>query len=52
MGYCKFQNTLSDLIDCYDHLWDDNLSEQEEKARKGLIETCKTIMQEIEDWED
>lgn len=36
MSYCRFQNTLSDLLDCLDHIIDDELSEDEERARKNF----------------
>ena len=43
MGYCRFRNTLADLRDCQDHLFDD-LSEEEEKARARLTEVCRQIV--------
>lgn len=42
MGYCRFQNTLSDLRDCLEH-WDDELSEAESKARARLLRLCSQI---------
>lgn len=54
MSYCRFQNTLSDLQDCYEALGEimdvDNsgLSEDEEKALKRLIKLCTKI---ANDWE-
>ncbi len=42
MSYCRFQNTLNDLWDCKDHL-DEDLSDDEERARKRLIELCREI---------
>jgi hypothetical protein len=42
MHYCRFQNTLSDLRDCYDD-WDTE-SEEEEKARERLLKLCKKIV--------
>jgi len=54
MGYCRFENTLSDLEDCYEHMDDDNLSELETKKRRMLIETCRNIAadyeHELQDW--
>lgn len=44
MAYCRFQNTLNDLRDCYDNLDDSDLSEEEEKARKVLIRVCEDIV--------
>ena len=53
MSYCRFENTLSDLKDCYNHIDDDNLSREEERAREELIELCCNIAIEsgkIEDY--
>jgi hypothetical protein len=49
MSYCRFQNTLNDLRDCYDNLFDDDLSEEEERARKRLIKLCQDIVRDGED---
>lgn len=46
MGYCRFENTLVDLRDCYENMNDTDLSESEEKARKKLIDLCKDIAAE------
>lgn len=46
MSYCRFQNTVSDLRDCRDALYEhdaDTLSEDEQKARRRLIELCVEI---------
>ena len=46
MSYCRFQNTLTDLRDCFDHIdeWFENaLSEEEEGACKKLIKLCMDI---------
>jgi hypothetical protein len=42
MSYCRFQNTLRDLYDCNEHI-EDEVSQDEEKARKRLIKLCKSI---------
>ena len=42
MKYCRFQNTLDDLRDCYDHMHEE-LSDEEERARKRLIKLCVDI---------
>ena len=42
MSYCRFQNTLKDLRDCEDHLFDE-LKDDEEEARTELIELCQDI---------
>lgn len=52
MSYCRFQNTLSDLIDCYKHIDDRDLLECEEKARKNLITICREIAEMWPDDED
>lgn len=44
MSYCRFENTLADLRDCYENM--DNskdLSESEQKARLKLIKLCDSI---------
>ena len=49
MSYCRFQNTSADLSDCMEHLFTDDLSEEEERARKSLIRKCKEIAADCED---
>ena len=46
MSYCRFENTLDDLRDCYDAMDADGLSESEIIARQKLIELCALIAQE------
>lgn len=46
MGYVRFQNTAPDLEDCAEHIHDD-LSEDEERARKRLIRACREIVAEV-----
>ena len=48
MSYCRFQNTLSDLRDCYDNLDDNDLSEEEAKARKRLVKVCQSIVDDAD----
>ncbi len=48
MGYCRFQNTLQDLRDCAEHLDDDDLSEEEQRARYRMLRLCQTIMEDYE----
>ena len=43
MSYCRFENTLSDIIDCNNNMDKDGLSDEELRARKRLIETCIEI---------
>ena len=52
MSYCRFQNTLPDLRDCYEHIFDSDLSQDEERARKRLIKLCKEIAEDFTDDED
>ena len=49
MSYCRFQNTLEDLRDCYEHLNDfDTLEGEEKRAAKELIKLCKSIADDFE----
>lgn len=49
MSYCRFENTLKDLRDCYNHMTDKGLSLTEEVARERLLLLCQTITQECLD---
>jgi hypothetical protein len=49
MAYCRFQNTLMDLMDCENHLYDDDLSIEETQARVALIRLCRTIAEDGQD---
>ena len=52
MSYCRFQNTLQDLIDCK-HNWDDNdISEDEKIARQKMINIMKQLVENYGDEED
>lgn len=42
MSYCRFENTLNDLKDCYENM-DNVSSDTEKKKRKQLIELCIDI---------
>lgn len=46
MSYCRFQNTLNDLKDCYNHMTDAGLSKDEARARQWLAELCLEILTE------
>lgn len=47
MSYCRFQNTLSDLGDCYDNMDDkESLSIDEQSARTRLLKLCKVIIED------
>jgi hypothetical protein len=43
MSYCRFQNTLSDLDDCYEAMDEQSPSDEELKARRSLIRLCALI---------
>lgn len=43
MSYCRFENTLKDLRDCYEHLDDSLSNESKRKARRQLVALCITI---------
>lgn len=45
MSYCRFQNTVSDLDDCLEHI-NDNLSADEHEARQRLVELARQIVAE------
>ena len=47
MSYCRFENTLSDLLECEEHFSDDDLSKDESKARAELLEICQRIVDEF-----
>jgi len=43
MSYCRFENTVGDLQECYAAMDEQDLSESEMKARKQLLETCVNL---------
>jgi hypothetical protein len=46
MSYCRFQNTLGDLKECYETLGEkeiSELSEDEQRAARRLIKLCSRI---------
>ena len=43
MSHCRFENTVSDLDDCYENLEDD-LEGYEARARTKLIAICADIV--------
>lgn len=47
MSYCRFENTVNDLQDCYDN-WEVN-SEEEERAQKRLVQLCQWIVADYGD---
>ena len=42
MSYCRFENTLRDLQDCDEYIYDE-LSESEHRYRAYLIRLCAEI---------
>jgi hypothetical protein len=50
MSYCRFENTLADLKDCYEHIndeLDEEVNPEEVYARETLISLCKRITEEV-----
>jgi hypothetical protein len=45
MSYCRFENTLRDLRDCFEHM-NEKLSNDEAIARQRMIELCENILTE------
>jgi len=44
MSYCRFENTVRDLQDCYDNFdLNESASEHEQRARKRMIKLCVEI---------
>ena len=52
MSYCRFENTCNALEDCYEHLFDDNLSDSERHYRDKLIQIAEDIVSDTETEED
>lgn len=51
MAYCRFENTVRDLQDCFD-FWEEAVGDGEKKARARLLKLCKEIVKEYGDWRD
>lgn len=45
MSYCRFENTLRALEDCFDNFDDNDLSRSEKIARENLYILCRDIVQ-------
>lgn len=45
MSYCRFENTLDSLRDCYRNM-DNEVSDKEQKARIALVKLCVNIADE------
>ena len=50
MSYCRFENTLKDLLDCYENLDDPTLeqSKTELVSREQLIDLCRKIVYHVD----
>ena len=48
MSYVRFENTLADLRDCFEH-WDDAESYREQRARQSMLKVCQQIVEYCED---
>lgn len=52
MSYCMFENTYSDLLDCFEALCDiselSELSESEAKYAQKLIKLCERVVDNCE----
>ena len=47
LAYCRFENTLTDLEDCYENIENTaDMSAEEAKARIELIQLCIRIAEE------
>ena len=51
MSYCRFQNTVGDLRDCYEN-WEDDLSDEEKRAQARMLKLCKEIVDAYGDKDD
>jgi len=50
MSYCRFQNTVTDLQDCLEHIDDAIDDEEEHNARQNLIRVCLAIVEDGGYW--
>ena len=51
MRHCRFQNTLSDLQDCYDWLSNNestDLSNEEQRAFRQMTQLCTEIAEDFD----
>ena len=48
MSYVRFENTYKDLLDCFEHLNDEDLSASELKYRNLMVDMCKEIVDDAE----
>lgn len=47
MSYCRFRNTLNDLRDCENNFHEDDLSDDEYRARHKMIHTMINMLEAI-----
>lgn len=53
MSYCRFENTLNDLRDCYNHMGNpDELSGSEKWVMLDMINLCKRISEQYDHMDD
>jgi hypothetical protein len=48
MSYCRFENTLEDLRDCYEAMGDDIDDKREARCRLKLYDVCRDIVTDFE----
>jgi hypothetical protein len=48
MSYCRFENTLEDLRDCYEAMGDELDDKREARCRLKLYDICHDIVTEFE----
>ncbi len=46
MAYCRFENTVTDVEDCYNNMEEVDLSDSEYRKRQKLISLCIDIATE------
>ena len=47
MGYCRFEKTVNDMIDCINNMeLDEHASDYEKRARKRFVELCAKVVKE------
>ena len=54
MSYCRFENTVNDMMDCINNMeLDEHASDYEKHARKRFVELCAQVVkdhgEELED---
>ena len=57
MSYCRFENTVNDMMDCIDNMdISESASDYEKRARKTFVELCAQVVadhgDELEDERD